>query len=312
MVIRIAVAVVAAAGIGVLGAPHAASTAQSAALTWRAPETFTIGMLRVDHYGTPGRTPIIFIPALFCGASQWQRQIAALWDRYDIYALTLPGFDARPRDPGGNLMSRATADISTLIRTRHLDHPIIVGHSLGGTLAVLFGVHRSAEVRGIVAVEGGYPVAPTPERREEGLREATAPYRGVDRSAFGDSLGERMLQYVITSKSDADSVQAQAARSDPAAVVDWMGEAFRLDLTQQLEEITVPLVEIVPFDPRIDPYQGFGTLADKGGAYRSFLGHAPHGSLIMIENSRHFVMIDQPAAFDRALYRAIDDIERGA
>jgi pimeloyl-ACP methyl ester carboxylesterase len=106
-------------------------------------------------------------------------------------------------------------------------------------------------------------------------------------------------------------VQAQAARSDPAAVVDWMSEAFRLDLTQQLGEITVPLVEIVPFDSRIDPYQGFGTLAEKGGAYRSFLAHAPHGSLIMIESSRHFVMIDQPAAFDRALYRAIDDIEEG-
>lgn len=277
----------------------------------RVPETFTVGMLRVDHYGTAGRTPIIFIPALFCGASQWQRQIEALSDRYDIYALTLPGFDARPRDTGGNLMSRATADISALIRSRHLDHPIIVGHSLGGTLAVLFAVHRSMEVRGIVAVEGGYPVAPTPERREQSLRDATAPYRGVHRSAFGDSLGERMLQYVITSKSDADSVQAQAARSDPAAVVDWMSEAFRLDLTQQLEEITVPLMEIVPFDSKIDPYQGFATLVEKGGAYRSFLGHAPHGSLIMIENSRHFVMIDQPGAFDRALYRAIEDIERG-
>jgi pimeloyl-ACP methyl ester carboxylesterase len=154
-------------------------------------------------------------------------------------------------------------------------------------------------------------VAPTPERREQSLRDATAPYRGVHRSAFGDSLGERMLQYVITSKSDADSVQAQAARSDPAAVVDWMSEAFRLDLTQQLEEITVPLMEIVPFDSKIDPYQGFATLVEKGGAYRSFLGHAPHGSLIMIENSRHFVMIDQPGAFDRALYRAIEDIERG-
>jgi pimeloyl-ACP methyl ester carboxylesterase len=275
-------------------------------------ESFIVGMLRVDHFGTAGRTPIIFIPALFCGASQWQRQIAALSDRYDIYAVTLPGFDARPRDTGGNLMSRATADISTLIRTKHLDHPIIVGHSLGGTLALLFAVHRSAEVRGIVSVEGGYPVAPTAERREESVREATAPYRGIARSAFGDSLGERMLQYVITSKSDADSVQAEAARSDPTAVIDWMSEALRLDLTEQLEEITVPVVEIVPFDSKIDPYQGFESAAVKSEAYRSFLAHAPHSSLVMIEHSRHFVMIDQPSAFDHDLYSAIDRIEGGA
>lgn len=309
--IRIATVALITAVVGTFGAPRAREISHSAMLIPHPPETFTVGMLRVEHYGTAGRTPLIFVPALFCGASQWQRQIAALSDRYDIYAVTLPGFDARPRDMGGSLMSRATADISTLVRTKHLDHPIIVGHSLGGTLALLFAVHRSAEVRGIVSVEGGYPVAPTPERREERLREATAPYRGIDRRAFGDSLGERMLQYVITSKSDADSVQVEAARSDPAAVIDWMSEAFRLDLTQQLEEITVPLVEIVPFDSKIDPSQGFATVAEKGGAYRAFLAHAPHRSLMMIESSRHFVMIDQPAAFDRALYAAIGEIERG-
>src|SRR5690348_7867698 len=64
-------------------------------------DTFEVGMLRVEHRGTPGRTAIIFIPALFSGAWQWEREIAALSDRYDIYALTLPGFDGRPRDTGG-------------------------------------------------------------------------------------------------------------------------------------------------------------------------------------------------------------------
>ena len=299
-----------AATVALFGVRAPPVTGRAPSLATRARETFTVGMLRVDHYGSPARTPVIFIPALFCGASQWQRQIQFLSDRYDIYALTLPGFDGRPRDTGGDLIGRATADISTLIRTKHLDHPIIVGHSLGGTLAILFAVHRSPEVRGIIAVEGGYPAAPTPEQREQRVRESTAPYRGIDRRAFGDSLGERMLQYVITSKSDADSVQAEAARSDPEAVVDWLSEALRLDLTQQLEEITVPLREIVPFDEKIDPYQGFVSATAKADAYRAFLRHAPHGSLTMIEHSRHFVMIDQPQAFDHALFTAIDEEER--
>lgn len=275
-------------------------------------ESFTVGMMRVDHFGTAGHTPIIFIPALFCGASQWQRQIAELSGRYDIYALTLPGFDGRPRDITGNLMNRAVADISTLIKIRHLDHPIIVGHSLGGTLAILFASSHAKEARGIIAVEGGYPVAPTAEAREKSVQQSTAPYVGIAAAALGDSLNEHMLRFVIRSKADADSVALVAGRSDPAAVVDWMKAALLLDLTPRLSLISIPLKEIVPFDSTIDPYQGFANIDGKRAAYIVFLAHAPDGSLAMIDHSRHFVMIDQPAAFDHALYSAIDTDDHGS
>lgn len=271
----------------------------------RARESFAVGMLRVDHFGTAGRTPIIFIPALFCGASQWQRQIEALSDRYDIYALTLPGFDGRPREDGDELMARASADISTLIERRHLDRPIIVGHSLGGTLAILFATRHSAQSRGIIAVEGGYPFAATPEQREKNLQASIAPYAGIAPASFGDSLKKHMLQYVITRESDVDSVTLAAGRSDPVAVVAWLREAALLDLTPELSKVTIPLREIVPFDGQIDPYQGFASIEDKRASYLAFVDHAPKGSLEMIDHSRHFVMIDQPSAFDRALYAAI-------
>ena len=294
-----------AAALVVPGGSVPSSAARLGAVA-RTSETFSVGMLRVEHHGRTGAPPIIFIPALFCGASQWQREIAALGDRYDIFAITLPGFDGRPRDAGGRLMDRAVTDISALIASRHLDHPVLIGHSLGGTLSILFAEHHSSELRGVVAVEGGYPVAPTAPERDERVRAATAPYRGIDRRALGDSLRVHMLQYVITRKPAVDSVETIAARSDPAAVVDWLSAALRLDVTPQLAQVTVPLTEIVPFDKDIDPYQGFSTLDAKRARYQAFLSHAPHGSLTMIDHSRHFVMIDQPREFDRALYAAID------
>lgn len=300
-------AIAAAASVGF----HAPSAIGPMPVPLHARESFTVGMMRVDHFGAAGHTPIIFIPALFCGASQWQRQIAELSGRYDIYALTLPGFDGRPRDTGGDLMNRAVADISTLIATRHLDHPIIVGHSLGGTLAILFASSHAKDARGIIAVEGGYPVAPTPEAREKSVQQSTAPYVGIAQAAFGDSLNEHMLRFVIRSKSDADSVALVAARSDPAAVVDWMKAALLLDLTPRLSMISIPLKEIVPFDSTIDPYQGYANIGGKRAAYIAFLAHAPNGSLVMIDHSRHFVMIDQPAAFDHALYSAIEADDHG-
>jgi pimeloyl-ACP methyl ester carboxylesterase len=272
----------------------------------RAPETFTVGMLKVEHSGASGRIPIIFIPALFCGPWQWQRQAAALSDRYDIYVLTLPGFDGTPRDTSGNLMTRAARDINQLIESRHLDRPIIVGHSLGGTLSILFGETYPRAARGIIAVEGGMPAGATPAAREQAVRASTAPYIGIERGAFAGILRSNMLQYIITRKSDVDSMERLAGRSDPEAVVEWMRDALQRDLTPGLGTVRAPITAIVPFDSVIDPYQGYQTLEAKRAAYAAWIGHAVRGRVIMIDHSRHFVMLDQPAEFDRALYATIE------
>jgi pimeloyl-ACP methyl ester carboxylesterase len=268
-------------------------------------ETFNVGMLRVERFGVPRGVPLIFIPALYCGSWQWNREIAALAPSHDVYALTLPGFDGRPRDRGTDLMNRAAADLSALIRTRRLKHPIVIGHSLGGTLAVLFAETYPQQPGAIVAVEGGYPVAATQAQRDRIAAAASKPYYGVDEVTFSKGLRTNQLQYVITSKSDVDTVSRYADRSDPTAVALWLRAALSLNLTPGLHDIRVPFTEIVPFSEAIDPYNGFATFRAKRSAYEAWIAHAPNGRLIMIDDSRHFVMFDQPAVFDAALFATI-------
>lgn len=273
-------------------------------------EAFDVGMMHVERFGTKGRQAVVFIPALFCGSWQWNREIDSLASRYDVYAVTLPGFDGRSFAAAGDttppdLMQRAADDLSRLIRERRLAHPIVVGHSLGGTVAVLFGATHADQPGAIIAVEGGYPVAPTAAERATRVEASAAPYDSATSSTLATVLRARMLRYVITSPADVDSVAKYASRSDPAAIAAWLRAALSLDLTGQLPAITAPLLAIVPFDSTIDPYQGFASRAAKAEAYTTWLSHAPHGSLSMVAPSRHFVMFDQPAEFDDLLLTAI-------
>jgi pimeloyl-ACP methyl ester carboxylesterase len=203
-------------------------------------------------------------------------------------------------------MERATHDLLTLITSQRLARPVLVGHSLGGTLAIYFAEHEPGVAGAVVAAEGGYPAARTQAARDASVANSVKPYVHVSQAEFGPTLRSAMLQYVITSKRDVDMVERLARRSDPKAVVAWMRAALTLDLTPGLKTISAPLVEIVPFDRVIDPYQGFPTFAAKRSAYTRWLANAPYGRVVMIDRSRHFMLFDQPAAFDRALMSAVN------
>jgi pimeloyl-ACP methyl ester carboxylesterase len=170
---------------------------------------------------------------------------------------------------------------------------------------VYFAEHHPGVAGAIIAAEGGYPAAPTQSERDERVAAGVKPYIRLRQVEFGPVLRKNMLQFVITDTSDVDTVEALAARSDPQAMVEWMRAALSLDLTPGLPVISAPFEEIIPFDPRIDPYQGFPSFAAKQAAYDRWVAHAPRGKVVMIDRSRHFMLFDQPAAFDRALLAAI-------
>jgi pimeloyl-ACP methyl ester carboxylesterase len=294
-----------AAAVAIAWAAPLAASATVAQRQVTAGATFDSGILRVERFGKPGARALVFVPGLFCGSWEWNAQINALSKTYDVLAVTLPGMDGRPMIAGDDLMQRAARSIHELITTKKLRTPILVGHSLGGTLSVYFAERYPHDLAGVVTVEGGYPIAPTQRQRDAAVARSVAPYQNITQSQVGEVIRRTTLQYTITSKADVAAVEPLAARSDRAAIVGWLRAALSLDLTPNLSAIAIPFTAIVPFDPKIDPYQGFPSEEKKRAAYAAWVARASRGKLIVIEPSRHFVMFDRPERFERALESAI-------
>src|SRR5215470_7385120 len=106
---------------------------------------YEVGALAVEQLqGKDERkgAPIIFIPGLASGSWAWKDSAERLRTTHAVYLLTLPGFDGR-KPVAGTTFETLCGDLQKLIETRHIQHPVLVGHSLGGTLALSFAAGHS-------------------------------------------------------------------------------------------------------------------------------------------------------------------------
>lgn len=266
-------------------------------------QTYQAGSVRVDRYGS-GKEAIVLIPGLTCGPWEFSREIGLLQKQYTVYALTLPGFDGQ-KAISGPLFSTVSSDIWSFLDAQHVQHPIVIGHSLGGTLGLLLATQHADRLRGVIAVDGlpVYPGAETKtaaERSAYGAQISGMMAQASTPAAFEAAEKSFVLPYLVTDKNDIAAIAALAARSDAAASGEWMAQDFEQDLRPALADAKLPILEIAPYDAAIDG-KSFPNAAAKQAYYTGLLAKAPNAKVEMVANSRHFVMYDQPAVLDNDL-----------
>jgi pimeloyl-ACP methyl ester carboxylesterase len=278
----------------------------AAVLAHEAAPISTIGTLKVERHGDHGR-PVILLPGLQGGPWVWQRTIAQLQKNHVVYAVTLAGFDGMPAPAGdGNLFDCADASLLQLIEQHKIDKPVLIGHSLGGTLALRFAGEHPRLVSGVVAVDG-LPIFPGMERVSAEQRQAMAKQMQTTMAAAtpeqfkAQTLGYMQKVGVIDPQLAARYAPMNA-RSDIKASARYMAEDLASDLRSGLKHANVPILEISPYyapDFSQPPMQF--SEAQKVAYYQSLLANAPNAKVVSISPARHFAMLDQPVKFQQAL-----------
>lgn len=287
-------------------AASAALEANRFAATVAPAERFEIRGVLVERHGAKGR-PLILIPGLASGSWAWQDAIRAFAPDHVVYVLTLPGFDGRPA-AGPAPMANARAAVEELIAARHLDKPVIVGHSLGGTLGLAVAEDRPGALGGVVSIDG-LPVMPGTEEmpadaRAQAAQRIQAALGKSSPEVFAAQQQAYMRTVGVLDMGKADDLARLTARSDPASVGQYAADDLQLDLRPGLKTIAAPVLLIVPFldlDAEAQAGQQPVTEAVKLDYYRSLMAGAPALQLVGVAPSRHFAMIDQPQKVTEAI-----------
>jgi pimeloyl-ACP methyl ester carboxylesterase len=276
-------------------AAEAAPPSNPYAMSIAPAERFETGSLLVERHGSGGR-PLVLIPGLASGAWAWQDVVRAFSGKQAVYVVTLPGFDGRaPQD--GNMVDAARKALRELIVSRKLVKPVLVGHSMGGTLALAVAEDAPELVGGVVAVDG-LPVMPQtedmpPEVRQAMAQRMKAQMAQLSPEAFAGQQRQYMQTIGVRDMNRAQALAALSAKSSPAAVGQAVSEILALDLRPGLSRITAPVLEVSPYFDADAMQDGFTEQA-KAEYYKSLLAGVPKAEVVSIAPSRHFVMFDQP------------------
>jgi pimeloyl-ACP methyl ester carboxylesterase len=234
----------------------------------------------------PDGPPLVFIHGVGGTHQHWLYQVRDLEDR-ETFACDLPGHG---RSEGG---ARATipgyADwLVSFLDMVELDRAVLVGHSMGGAIALDVALCFPARVAGLGLIGTGarLRVAPTLLAMADGDPEGAV--RQILEWAFGPEASPEMR---CLGRRQMSQVSAKVLHQDLKAC-----DAF--DRMERLREIKAPSVVICGTQDRLTPQKYSVYLWD----------HLPQASLTIVEGAGHMVMIEKPAAVAQALGALIEKL----
>jgi pimeloyl-ACP methyl ester carboxylesterase len=232
--------------------------------------------------------PVILIPGLGCPSSVWDGTVEHLVGAgYQTHALTLSGFAGRPRIDKP-LAETATEEIAQYIADRKLDHPIIIGHSMGGYIAYWLAEKSPDLVGPTIVVDQGTGLG-----GED--KDANAAQGAQIRAMWSGASDEQYAAQVrdvfggmAAHPTKLSPLLPAITRSDRGALGDAIAEMYAHDLGADAKTIKAPVLAVL----------ADGSLKD---TYRRQVDPIPDHAVVTIPASGHFVMLDDPTAFDAAI-----------
>ncbi len=252
-----------------------------------------------------GRGPdVVLIPGLASTPEVWRRTVDRLDDTHRVHLVSIRGFG--PLAPGANRSGAVSAPVAAEIRryitSQNLRRPALIGHSMGGQLALRVAADMGAQIDRVMVVDAS-PFFPSLVRTDATVGDVEP----IARIAY---LAVQFLDdETLRSQGRALGVELGGAADTLFNSMGWQGgdrqvlaqglyEVMTLDLRGRLRDIRSPVTVVFGSSTdRNSPRRDLGRLLRASYANLSSVRYEP------IAGAEHMVMIDQPSRFAAAVDR---------
>ena len=246
--------------------------------------------------------PLVLMHGLATTRSIWRHVAPRLARSHRVVTLDVPGFGASPPTGPGFALDEVADAILGGLRGAGVDEPFaLVGHSMGGALALTLAARSPDSVRCLVLVSPA-GLRPLPALAAEGLGALAAAYIPLRRAAAplaAVGWGRRMLMtggVVDGAALPAAEVRALlAASSEAKRTRQALRAVVEADLRALLRDLPLPVGGIWGEGDRVIPPGGAATV----------MALRPAATCEVVADAGHISMIERPEAFVEALERVL-------
>jgi len=241
---------------------------------------------------------VVLIPGLASSAAVWDNIAVHLEKNHRLHIVQVNGFAGvrAGANAQGKIIQPTVDAIDAYIKSNNLKAPCIIGHSLGGLMGLMLATEHPDDVGKLMTVDslpffsillGATNVTDAEPQatmmRDHFLKESQEEYGDDERSYFPS---------LVKSPEGLNLAAEAAAKSDKSVVARAMYEAMTTDWRPKLGGIKTPVTILYAWDASEKIPQIFSD-----GVIRENFAALPNKTFARIDNSLHYIMYDQPAAF---------------
>jgi len=236
--------------------------------------------------GSMGRGPtVVLVHGLGADANHWLPVARNLARDHRVALVELPGHGISPMMlPFG--LEQATLALDRALAEQTNEPVVVVGHSVGGLVAVSEAIHSPERVRALVLVETALAPQLTSAERDSLIADFDHDWEGTLHRVYS-GFGRDSLQ--------GEALWAEASQVERVKLRAWIPVALSTDLSAEAADLTMPVLAVLA-PHSWEPEERWTDVSRALGYER-----IPRLRGRRIENCGHFVMLDQPTALASAI-----------
>lgn len=247
--------------------------------------------------------PMLLIHGMSCSAAVWDELVDKYKDSYELHLVSIQGFGNKSKVPRDNYLQSIKDELIGYTRFNNLQSPIILGHSMGGFVALWAAAEAPGLFSKIISVDGVpyFPVLQmpgiSPESAKPMVESMKAQFSNQDASS-AKAMQEMIVASMIANTDKREKVVEMGLASNPEVTGQAYGEMYLTDIRSEMSKIQIPVLVFGSWAA----YKNYGaTKSSVTYGYEQQVKDIPNVQLLVAEEAYHFVFYDEPDWFYKEL-----------